>query len=108
MVREISDVMLIHPSVVINGDQTEFGRFINDILSHSFYQNTVILLESPNNFLKSNPLSKRYQELVDKIIMLSELYKERFFMVAGESIYSCARVLINEKKNVCFVGFPYP
>lgn len=104
--RVIFDFYLIHPSFITNCNQVELIKFIENVLIVN--TDSTIIFEDISDFLNINPLVKNYTEFITNMIIYSEHYKSRIFVLAGESMYSYARRIIKKNKSVCFVNFPYP
>lgn len=99
------DFYLIHPSIVINSNQVELAKFLEEVLHNN--KSSSIILENTDNFLSSNVLIKKYVEFLNNLKSYTVYYRENFYLISGESIYACARRFIRKKKSICFIGFPY-
>lgn len=96
---------LIHPSTVINSNQVELVKFLEEVLRNN--RSSSIILENTDNFLSSNVLMKKYSEFLNNVKSYTVRYRENIYLISGESVYACARRFIRKKKSICFIGFPY-
>ena len=96
---------LIHPSTVINSNQVELVKFLEEVLCNN--RSSSIILENTDNFFCSNVLMKKYAEFLNNVKSYTVQYRENIYLISGESVYACARRFIRKKKSICFIGFPY-
>lgn len=100
------DFYLLHPSIVVNGNQIEFVQFVRNVLVQD--PEAMILLEDPNDFPEEWPLAEHYREFVRCVDVYALTNPRCFGKIIGESVFSSARRYLQHGKSVCLMAFPYP
>ncbi len=100
------DFYIIHPSVAIIKNQAEFFETLNQLLL--IESSTVFVFESRDNFAENHLFERPYIQFLSNMEKLVKLFPEKIRMISGESVFEYAEKLILERKDICFLNFPYP
>ncbi len=95
---------LIHPSIVLIRQQNPM-LMIETILKQN--HSSGIIVYDTSSLLGNQLIKTQYQNFLTQIAQYADQFPNRIFQLHQESMYMCARKLIEKKRSICFIAFPF-